>query len=360
LSSAAIAHLFVGPQLFRTTSVKLRKKRTFAFAVGAMLCGGIVLVILWSSREPTYQGQKITAWQDDWAAGKNRTWPEALRHIGTNALPYAVRNLALNDSRWRSNYSRLQPKMPGLLQRAFRKPKPLLKEVDGANVFFYVGSNSIPYAIAFLKHDSPTVRRAAAWGLGPLRRQTVAANQAIPALTDALSDPDRMVRFDAALSLKEMGPAASNAVPALDRVVAYTGTGPETNNLFFLRAAAAVALGKIGPAATNALLALQAALHESNAYLRGQSAVAIWRISGDVDTTLPVLLHEMPGTTEASKWDWIIALGEMGPRAQAAVPQLKVELQQDKRQWVLGYVTNALRRIDPEAEAQAGVRGDKM
>jgi len=102
------------------------------------------------------------------------------------------------------------------------------------------------------------------------------------------------------------------------------------------------------------------ALHESNAYLRGQSAVAIWRITGEVDTALPVLLQKMPTTIEDSKWDWIIALGEMGPRAEAVVPQLRTELLQDRMQWLLDYVTNALRRIDPEAAAQAGVRGQKM
>jgi hypothetical protein len=101
-----------------------------------LLGGGIVLFFLLRSPQPTYRGRTITAWQNDWAAKKDTTWPEALRYLGTNALPYAVRNLALNDSSWRSNYSRLQAKMPGLLQRAFRTPKPLLREVDGANVFF--------------------------------------------------------------------------------------------------------------------------------------------------------------------------------------------------------------------------------
>jgi hypothetical protein len=334
--------------------------KKLALTTGMVLCGAAIIVLLRSWPEPKYQGRTITAWQDDWAAKRSRTWPDALKHIGTNALPYAVRNLALNDSRWRTNYARVQAKLPRLLQYVFRKPKPLLQEVDGANVFFYIGSNSLAYAIALLKHESPTVRRAAAWGLGGLRRQSPAANQAIPALIGALGDQDRTVRLYAALSLKDMGAAASNAVPALAQVVAYVGLGAESNNLFFVRAAAAVALGKIGPAATNALPALQAALHESDGYLRGQSAVAIWRISGDVHTTLPVLLDEMPDTSEHSKWDWIIALGEMGPPAQAAVPQLRTELQQDRMQWVLNHVTNALRRIDPEAAAQAGIKGDNL
>jgi len=55
----------------------------------------------------------------------------------------------------------------------------------------------------------------------------------------------------------------------------------------------------------------------------------------------------MPGTIEDSKWDWIIALGEMGPRAKAAIPQLQSELKQDHYPWVLDYVTNALKSIGP-------------
>lgn len=330
--------------------------RIWVLTIGTILGGGIGLTLLLSAPEPRYQGRTITDWQNDWAANKNSGWPEALRQIGTNAVPYAVRNLALNDSSWRSNYSRLQAKMPRLLQYVLRKPKPILQEVDGANVFFHIGSNSIPCAIALLKHDSPTVRRAAAWGLGAVRRQSAAANRAIPGLIGALSDKERMVRFYAAGSLGEMGADGVDAVPALARVVADTGVGSETNNQFYVRAVAAVALGKIGPHAASALPALQAAIQESNSYLRGQAAVAIWRITSNVDIALPVLLREMPTTSEHSKWDWIIALGEMGPRARAAIPQLRNELQQDRENWVLTYVTNALKSIDPAADTEAAAK----
>lgn len=332
--------------------------RKWVLVIGTVFGGGIVLFLLLSTPEPTYRGRTITAWQEDWAARRNRIWPEAVKHIGTNALPYAIRNLARNDSFWRGKYARLQPKLPGFFQRIFPKPGPLLQEVDGANLFICIGTNSIPYAIALLKHKSPTVRRAAAWSFAGLRFLSPAAEQGIPALISTLHDPDRLVRFDAALSLEEMGPAASGAVPSLTQMVAYVGTGAESNNLFPVRAVAAVALGKIGPAASNALPTLRAALHESNAYLRGQSAVAVWRISGDVDSTLPVLLQEMPSTDQEHKWDWIIALGEMGPQAKAAIPQLQAELNQNRR--YLNLVTNAFRRISPEAAAQAGIGDDRM
>ena len=115
-------------------------------------------------------------------------------------------------------------------------------------------------------------------------------------------------------------------------------------------------LGKVGPAAASALPVLKATLQAPNSYLRGQAAVAIWRISLDVDTALPALLREMTGVSEHSKWDWIVALGEMGPRAKAAVPQLTKELEQDKEPWILGHVTNAFKSIDPEAAREVGVK----
>ena len=51
---------------------------------------------------------------------------------------------------------------------------------------------------------------------------------------------------------------------------------------------------------------------------------------------------------EHLKWDWIIALGEMGPRAKQAISQLKTGLPMDREKWVLAYVTNALKSISPE------------
>jgi hypothetical protein len=116
-----------------------------------------------------------------------------------------------------------------------------------------------------------------------------------------------------------------------------------------------MALGKIGPSATMAIPALNETLATQNNYLRGVVATAIWRINGDVDTALPVLLRTIPGESEYNKWDWIVALGEMGPKAKDALPQLQQELMQDKQKRVLQHVTNALLKIDADAAAKMGV-----
>lgn len=317
-------------------------------AVVVVLLLGFLVVSLKHSREPRFQGRRISLWLEDFAAQKSVPVDQALREAGTNALPFVVQELEKSDSPWQTGYRRLWFKCPAPLQKILPTPKPPLAVVHGANAFFYIGTNSLASAIALLQHKSPTVRQAAAWGICTLRRQSPTANQAIPALTTALNDPDQYVRFYALLAFTEMGADASNAVPAITAVLAPVTTNAVTNINFALYAAAARSLGKIGPAAMSALPALEAALQAPNPYLRGQTAAAIWRISGEVDTALPVLLHTLPLESEHSKWDWIIALGEMGPRATAAVPQLKLELTQAKEIWVLDYVTNALRKIDPQ------------
>lgn len=333
--------------------MKTPRRKTWVI-LSVLVAVGLSFYLL-HSPEPKYQGKNVSDWLDDWAAHKQTDYYGAIRAIGTNGLPYAVRNLARNDSLLHKKYVQYQPKLPKILRKIFPPPKPLLQHVDGANVFFYLGSNSIPSAIALLKHDSSTVRQSAASGLGGLRRQSAAANVAIPALIEALGDNDPHVRLYAALTFMDMGADASNAVPALKKVLATTGGSSPATSLFYLRAAAARALGKIGVSAAEALPELKLAIQEPDSYLRGQAAVAIWRISSNVDATLPILLQEMPRTIEDSKWDWIIALGEMGPRASQAIPQLKNELKNDQYPWVLEDVTNALNKIDPTVLPKTGI-----
>jgi hypothetical protein len=303
-------------------------------------------LIFGRTREPTFEGRPLSAWRKDYLTRKSFRWGEAVERIGTNAIPFEIRNLALNDSWWHTNYAARYPKLPPLLKRIFPEPQLVIKEAEGANLFHYTGSNSVPLALALLKHPSPTVRRAALWGLGSLRKQTAIVTNTIPQLIDALDDPDRLVRYYACLAIAEMGPDAASAVPTLTRVLSDTGDGAQTNDFFYLRAEAAVALGRIGPAASKSLPALETAVHESNSYLRGQSAAATWRVSSNADLALPVLLREMATNYEDMKWDWIVAVGEMGPRATSAIPQLKIELRTDQMPWVLKHVTNALKSID--------------
>lgn len=67
-----------------------------------------------------------------------------------------------------------------------------------------------------LKAVAPQTRNAAAYeisGMGP------AAAAAVPALIDALDDPEASVRFPVTVALAEIGPAAKAAVPKLKKMM---------------------------------------------------------------------------------------------------------------------------------------------
>jgi HEAT repeat protein len=67
-----------------------------------------------------------------------------------------------------------------------------------------------------LKAAAPQTRNAAAYeisGMGP------AAAPAVPALIEALDDPEASVRFPVTVALAEIGPAAKAAVPKLKKMM---------------------------------------------------------------------------------------------------------------------------------------------
>ena len=70
--------------------------------------------------------------------------------------------------------------------------------------------------IADLKAAAPATRNAAAYeiaSMGP------AAEPAVPALIEALDDPDAAVRFPVTVALGEIGPDAAAAVPRLKQMM---------------------------------------------------------------------------------------------------------------------------------------------
>jgi HEAT repeat protein len=74
----------------------------------------------------------------------------------------------------------------------------------------------ISQIIPDLKAAAPYTRNGAAYQLAHMGP---AAAPAVPALIDALGDPDAAVRYAVTVALREIGPAAKAAVPALKKVM---------------------------------------------------------------------------------------------------------------------------------------------
>jgi HEAT repeat protein len=239
-------------------------------------------------------------------------------------------------------------------------------------------SNQTAELIEALKHEQPTVRKAAARRLGQLGP---AAKPAVPALAEALADKDSEVRQAVTETIGRLGQDAQAAVPALLRLL----KDPDDN----VRREAAQVLGKIGPAAREATVALTAALGDKDFFVAGAAIEALTAIGPAARESVPTLVEldlkvktfqsvslfvrdKLPAALQAidperkvalpvllgllSKGDGEVRqavakeLGELGPRARDAVPTLLVlflKHESGERFLVRRPFTEALQRIDP-------------
>ncbi len=190
---------------------------------------------------------------------------------------------------------------------------------------------------------------------------------AVPALTELLTDKDAGIRLAAIQTLREIGPEAKMAVPALTSLLknrdvqceaasALGRIGPDAKTavpaLIELlteaedRRDAAEALGRIGPDAKAAVPALTKTLTDQDTSVREAAAWALGKMGRGAETSVPVLAELLKD--KDVRWDAALALGRIGPAASAAVPAL-TELLNDKDHWP--EPASALARIGPAAKA---------
>ncbi|MEX0173180.1 PBS lyase [Streptomyces sp. LMG1-1-1.1] len=164
------------------------------------------------------------------------------------------------------------------------------------------------------------------------------------------------VRESALRTLAAFGPAAGEAVPELRRLLAAESAAVAATAARALWAAegdtgealaalewwlrpgvsgadwccAALALADIGPAAAGAAPALRPGLASRDLWVRVRTATALWRVSGETATTLPVLLAAWEENRHA-RMDIAECLAEMGPAASEAQLVILTELTRRRR-----------------------------
>jgi len=79
----------------------MKRRRLFIIFLGC-LAAAILVFTLWpSEREPEYKGITLTKYLDRAAGSPNEELTEAIKHIGTNALPYLLRAVDYHPPRWK-------------------------------------------------------------------------------------------------------------------------------------------------------------------------------------------------------------------------------------------------------------------
>lgn len=124
----------------------------------------------------------------------------------------------------------------------------------------------------------------------------------------------------------------------------------------YRRAAAARRLGDIGPLAQLAVPALLQALTAGDSVVRSRAAESLGRIHTDAGHVVPALVNSLSDTNSEVRASAAEALSGWGKEAQPAVPRLVQLLDDRSDRDLMTAVREALKQIDPDAAAKAGVK----
>lgn len=212
------------------------------------------------------------------------------------------------------------------------------------------GAAGVPILVALLKEktasgkDDPSVRLQAVTLLKELGPE---ARDAVPALVEALKDDDLHVRTVAAATLEPLAPkeATTEVIPNLMALLPAHDAAS---------AAAARTLSRFGPEARPAIPALLEMLKAKDARVRLNAARTLGKIKADAVGAVPDLItmalkDEDPKAREHAAE----ALGDIGPAASEGVPALIEVVMKDKVARVRRDAARSLGQIGPPAALPA-------
>jgi HEAT repeat protein len=205
--------------------------------LSAIVIGGIAFFFLRSTRDPVYQGKRLSVWLKEYdfrktADGKGisegdvRKADEIVKQAGTNAIPTLLRLLREEDSKKHNIDSTGGEASDGfrvLGASATNAVPDLMKiyeqnraaRIDILYSLNCIGTNAdvpVDWLLPKLKDPDRQIRAGIAYVLANMHLKS---EQAIPVLIQCLSDSDRMVRGDTALALGSCGTDAKSAIPQL-------------------------------------------------------------------------------------------------------------------------------------------------
>jgi HEAT repeat protein len=157
-----------------------------------------------------------------------------------------------------------------------------------------------------------------------------------------LADPNYDVRIAAADALRDIGAPAAAAVPDLQKALADRHPT--------LRQASARALGQIGDKSASVISALRQSLQDPELSVQLAAAWSLHKLDPEGKHHIPVFKR----TIESGEGGTIVAVGNLGPSADWAVPTL-TKLLGDHRPGVRRLAAEALAKIGPDAAARAAL-----
>jgi HEAT repeats len=295
-----------------------------------LILGGIILwLVLVFSRpfEPHYQGKSLSAWAPYvFSSGSERNDAvEAIRHIGTNALPYAIKFCSTKDFEIKNKFMRWVDHQSGettygqfILSLGKLVQPGMTTQSKGMAIFDALGpmaKPAIPDLIKLLEDESFDTVNAASYSL------TQIGPDAVPPLIDELTNQDEGVRIWAAFSLENM--------------VRVT-----TENL--------------KTAIHPAIPALIQMLNSENIYMQRRAAATLAQINQDAPLVVPALVEALKRETNyqssnfmSDSWGFMRAIRSFQTNAQMAAPVL-VEIIKNDPSGRANEALKTLQQIAPE------------
>jgi len=293
-----------------------RRKVFIVLAVCALVGAGVGAIALrLGEPEPQYHGKKLSQWL---ALQHQRPQEvvDAVRAMGTNALPFLVKQVEYEIPAWRMSLVRVHSKLPTWMRKDWIRAQifPLeLRMRSGQAIFgFHVlGTDAyaaIPELSRYLSGDTGR-NRSASRGNAASALVAIGGPNALPPLlaamtNQAISEDRRMFIIEIMQNFDYHGPQLSRAVPVLiDNLQstneslaspAATALGhfkidpefcvPALSNAalsatFRIRESSIKALGEFGSAAMPALSVISNALFDSDIHIRQVATNAVLKIA---------------------------------------------------------------------------------
>jgi hypothetical protein len=95
------------------------KRRRLFIIISASIAAIILAFAFWpTEREPEYNGVALSKWLERYNNGNNAEATVAIRHIGTNALPFLLRWIQYETPGWRKSLDHFHARLPSSVQMA--------------------------------------------------------------------------------------------------------------------------------------------------------------------------------------------------------------------------------------------------
>ena len=277
----------------------MRKHRLIgSLVVTAIISFAVILLSVWLLTEPSYQGRRLSAWLDDlpsftsisfgahgetqvvWPGGQVPPAAEAIRHLGTNCVPYLARIMQARDDEWRKRIRSIQLKL------RVKSPLQLVQaRKNHANCALYIlGEVGVPAWQELLSNPSndPALRLEAARILGSLPNL---GRDSAPLLLQAMVEiQDEEFRLTAARSIRSFYSPGTLTV-----LLSHL---KDTN--FQMQLQVLTVFQKIGPPGKEAAPALLACLKSASPEVRSAAAFALNAVDAEDFSARLFLVQHAP------------------------------------------------------------------